>query len=736
MEDKMKSKYNFNITLLILIILIGPFGVSGSPPSSDNGGQNGDTQSILPTAHPFYDAQVLYDFEVADSEMKGQKILAVLKVLIKYSKNCNFINLVGSKNDLDMPFLNDMLTKDYLKEFEGDNNPFLNGYIQILRKTIIEKMKKLEDELANFKKGKNLTESEALEDFKKTDTFKSWAPQEEVSVAGEPAAAATGFLSPTVVVDALARLIAKRFKEELTIRYLEEFRDKLQGSDLKELFPSTTVFLLSSEIFNFKVFLPTLKEAFQNDLNNLDSNLYKYLKNCKNKIETELNDKIAQTSDQEGKKDLERKQKILNVVLLLWDIVVEVKAGKHPGGIIGNLNNLEYIEDFDDKGTDSIRFVVLMTRTLSRKEGDGWIEWKELNDIIDPQKKDLRDLFVGLLYASVMKDFKNEDLKKTLKAKGDKLEKILGYIDRAIKLADRIQEQIDELKKKKEEAKEITFEQYHFYLYTVFELFELGTDIVTWAGKVEDVEYIQLYLGYARDLLEISRNIYDKAYGVAILNTIELLNKAAVKDSAIVKKIVKYLSFMNSIAAARDAEEMQKVLEAAALPVGSYRIKRASIFNISLNAYPGGFMGFDYLTAGEEIKGSRWGDNLAFAAPVGLAFSWGNPKKGYDKPGPSNSLFISIIDIGAVVSWRISDENTGGLPEFKWKNILAPGLFYMHGIENSPLTIGAGIQYGPQLREIKSPTEAEIVESGSLRIGIIVAVDIPIFNIHTKMTKE
>ena len=151
---------------------------------------------------------------------------------------------------------------------------------------------------------------------------------------------------------------------------------------------------------------------------------------------------------------------------------------------------------------------------------------------------------------------------------------------------------------------------------------------------------------------------------------------------------------------------MKKVLEAAVLPVGSYRIKRTSRFNISLNAYPGGFIGGELLTPGEqEIKGEPLALNLAFTAPVGLAFSWGKvgykivkSEKTVDKPeerkrkiGPSHSVFLSAIDFGAVVSFRLSGADSG-LPEFKWENILAPGLYYMYGFKNSPISIGVGIQ--------------------------------------------
>jgi hypothetical protein len=198
-------------------------------------------------------------------------------------------------------------------------------------------------------------------------------------------------------------------------------------------------------------------------------------------------------------------------------------------------------------------------------------------------------------------------------------------------------------------------------------------------------------------------------------------------------------------------------LDIAALPVGSYKIKRNTLSEISLNAYPGLALGIEYRqnTASANTNVAASTGVIAFTAPIGLGFNWGNRKDTlraserktanrneymtYTKDGKrrsrvvtgsSHSLFISVIDIGAVTAFRINDDDTEKLPEFTWENILAPGVFYIYGIKNSPLSIGGGLQYGPQLRKITA-TNAEISES-MFSARIFLSVDVPLFSFFSR----
>jgi hypothetical protein len=105
------------------------------------------------------------------------------------------------------------------------------------------------------------------------------------------------------------------------------------------------------------------------------------------------------------------------------------------------------------------------------------------------------------------------------------------------------------------------------------------------------------------------------------------------------------------------------------------------------------------------------------------------------KNGDSDGIFIPLIDIGAVTRLRLDESNaTKSLPELTFKNIFAPGLYYTHGFRRTPLSVNIGCQYGPEL--VKLETDGEGVKKAQsfevIRIGLGIALDIPLFNLHTK----
>ncbi len=110
-------------------------------------------------------------------------------------------------------------------------------------------------------------------------------------------------------------------------------------------------------------------------------------------------------------------------------------------------------------------------------------------------------------------------------------------------------------------------------------------------------------------------------------------------------------------------------------------------------------------------------------------------KKMYQSRG-SWSLFLSVLDIGAVTAFRIDDDSTEVLPELRLENILAPGLHIVKGFANSPLSWGVGIQAGPMLRTIRGEEglEPKAIFNNKLnyRLHAFLAVDIPLINFKTR----
>jgi hypothetical protein len=195
----------------------------------------------------------------------------------------------------------------------------------------------------------------------------------------------------------------------------------------------------------------------------------------------------------------------------------------------------------------------------------------------------------------------------------------------------------------------------------------------------------------------------------------------------LIEQLIKYGTFAANITRAQSAEEVKSALESAALPVGSYRIKRQAPFNISLNGYVGLTGGIQFDSAGNSTVIGAW-------APVGPAISWGNLSR-KAKNSASLSIFVPIIDIGALALFRLNDDSTEIKSSITLNQILAPGLFFSLGFPKLPISLSAGYQMAPLLQSI-STGQPVLNNKNWGRIMVSIAVDIPLFNIYSKPGRD
>ncbi|MFH0843722.1 MAG: hypothetical protein V1903_14045 [Bacteroidota bacterium] len=196
----------------------------------------------------------------------------------------------------------------------------------------------------------------------------------------------------------------------------------------------------------------------------------------------------------------------------------------------------------------------------------------------------------------------------------------------------------------------------------------------------------------------------------------------------------KYGGFMAAVVNAGTSQDVQTAIESFALPAGSFRIKRESGFNVSLNSYLGLFTGHEFMNTIPDKPIQV--NNVALSAPVGISFTKGAIKNRYPKhpagaKGTAIGGFISLIDIGALASFRFKDTTSQVASRIMLKDILAPGIFFNWSIRNSPVTLLAGGQIGPMLREVTG-NEFKKNDNYYIRYGVSVLVDIPILNLFNK----
>lgn len=218
-------------------------------------------------------------------------------------------------------------------------------------------------------------------------------------------------------------------------------------------------------------------------------------------------------------------------------------------------------------------------------------------------------------------------------------------------------------------------------------------------------------------------------------------------DRHAINLVRKLAGFLNDVMLTTNAEELSKVVASYALPPGSYKRKRNSWLSFDLNAYVGGYYARERLDGVEK----SWGNVYGITAPIGFAVSrtFGrkldsadrlsedlvrNPdkvrigKRHVWKRGSSTfTCALTVVDVGAVVSYRMSNTAQKGLPrEVTWSQVLSPGIRLAYGIRNTPLVISVGYQYTPKLREINQDGE-KMYSTHRVSAGIL--FDLPLVNL-------
>lgn len=191
--------------------------------------------------------------------------------------------------------------------------------------------------------------------------------------------------------------------------------------------------------------------------------------------------------------------------------------------------------------------------------------------------------------------------------------------------------------------------------------------------------------------------------------------------------VLKLISFLNAMATAETAEDVEAAIEAIALPSGSFAIKRESKVTIAVETMPGFLIGgeysWNYVSKIDTVTTftNKVGFSPAFTAPVGLSFAWGGKRKG------AKGIFVSLIDVGAVTRLYLDNsDSTETLPELTLRNVFAPGIYGTYGIPKAPISFNVGVQYGPELKLIhQDPLK-------SMRFGVGITVDIPLLKLYTK----
>jgi hypothetical protein len=661
--------------------------------------------SFLFSQKPFNDAIILaeyWDNDIMGINITENNASILLPILGEYLKENTKLEIKKLQNDIKQ-------LEDSLQTTDSDKRNQLEEGIKNTRTNIYTIIKRDFSEVPKFFFDlPTKLQSPAILDFT------SFNKEIFNSIGG---------VNVTNVADGLAKFLVERTKEELSINFFNKFYEVLKHNDeYSSLFPTTFKALktVGVEVYQFSSYINTLREAFKKDLENILNGLDSFISAKKKSLyASNINDPLAQK---------------LEYFESAFLIVNNLRQGVHPANAIGKLEFLTYHPN--NKPLQNIREVVKLFNIFSNSlrssnPNQYWVSSQSLNKLLNPNAF---KIYLGLIYKLNGKQIIfNKPLSDYLDDAATDVEKIESYKKYVTKLVldtENIVLAIDNIKQKKENNEKITSYK------------NLFDSTLGFLENFKEVENLNLGIDLNQtkevwEVLEIVNNIYlntnEANYNALILDVSKLMTVLlGTGNFTWDKELLKYGTFIANVAKAENSDEVKAAIEAIALPVGSASIKKRTKSNISLNAYLG-------LSPGLERNGDLDEFKFTFgvSAPVGIAFNWGhgkylNKKCNCEKEGGSSSLFLSVIDLGAVTNYRFEDSDTEELPEIKLKNIFAPGTYYVYGFPKAPVSIGAGAQLGPQLRQITSDQMLNLDSKISLSFKVFIAVDIPLLNFYTK----
>jgi hypothetical protein len=564
----------------------------------------------------------------------------------------------------------------------------------------------------------------------------------------------TALFSADSVANALGSLIAQRFKEEAELvalqdlaRYMNKLDSRTRRRPLTAALPRTMGYLgtLNPDTLDLNDW-GILQSDIKVDVAALPENLPAFL-------DTQFD--AASGSD------------LRYLTFLAASGAAEIlRNGRSPYEVIDTIafHSGAFVSDHGGavstnvKGIDiSLNLTAILSHMLTQNGKDTWRSIKDVEDLVgysprsrsidsgDAQKKyDGINLLLGLSYAA----------DGTLYAKIDPWLKVpvdgfgTAQLDAAAALVDGLAGQFDSLRR--------AVQTLQFPLTNIADvepmLAALGTlgktlcdraaplasfDATAAQNSVVDIT------GRLKSLVDIVGDVKAREYPAAIGETVTYLQVYVFKGTP--SELSDFLKqagpFLAEVASAKSSADAEAALEHYSLPAGSYTQKQQEPFSVTLNAYFGVTAGAETLLGNLAGTGTaRTRAHLGFTAPVGLDFNWGQVTRQADSTAASSkgtgffqtgawSLFVPVLDVGAVASWRLGSGG-GQLSSLTWSNIVAPGLYVVWAKRGSPFSIMVGAQYGPELTKV-STGGGNTIERAALQFpSIQFTFDIPIFNLY------
>jgi phenylpyruvate tautomerase PptA (4-oxalocrotonate tautomerase family) len=199
--------------------------------------------------------------------------------------------------------------------------------------------------------------------------------------------------------------------------------------------------------------------------------------------------------------------------------------------------------------------------------------------------------------------------------------------------------------------------------------------------------------------------------------------------------VITFAALASTLSQAQNSDQMQLAFENAASPIGGWQAKRYGEGGFSINAFPGGSFAWEKLIRennSDPTSIAKFSKTAGITLPVG--FEW--LRTSSQSAGTSTSgcfllvcnvgLFVPVIDLGAVLSYRLAPSDTvERSPNATIQQVFSPGIYVDLPLTRTvPINILAGMQLMPALRRLTTP---ETADRSAVHFGVALSMDLQLF---------
>jgi len=537
----------------------------------------------------------------------------------------------------------------------------------------------------------------------------------------------------SAIIDGAAKFLAERFREEATTLYIDKFKQKLDSvPELQTLYPKTYLFLKSADIFNYTSLGNDFKEAFEEDLKNSLGNLNNLLEKDNNKLKSILIEK-----------------KLYYPFSFSLTLSERLINGDHPVEVLSFIENkyqnLEEGNGFYNYYNVVHGINIIQNNIQKIKENNQplnfpqfeniWLKFSNLKEIDEVKEK---EIFAALIYHEDTTYFKDVlDLDK---------DKATAFFKGTVYPIAEFLNTIENFQSKEKMLASDYMEVMDNTLKLIIHFDKMSGNKISEAIKIDINNKTEtIYpLEFIEKSFDLYKSIYSKNYGYVVTNGLYITDKVLMVGGYDSKKVIKitqamskYGGFMVDVVKAENSDDV-KVLIQKNVTKFSYLDKRRSTLNLTLSAHPGVYVGGEWL--GNFDRSNRK-PSIGITAPIGFEFMCSflkHKNKNNRQPNTNNktvkyipegswSIFASFADIGAAFNYRLNDSESQLPAELTFKQVFSPGISLNRAFKNSPLTLGLGYQYTPELREVNINNIVTL--ENSHRVMLRLSWDIPMVKI-------